>query len=230
MTNREFTSEVTNDLRALNTDQTISKEFILSKAWNIAKTLVKQESDNRRLFRMMELFTFVDCVELEPAPVTKCCDFYLPLTSFTRTKQPLSELYSTTYGVILRAFTLNNRKEFTFITPHEYQYTLHRTYKDKSKGYFWLQDSYLVIPDEFVDRINFSGMFLQPMEAKKLSSNISTPQPTDGYCAGPLDDTFICPGYLYNIVRQETVKDLYGFMMKGMSVEDQRPDGRENDK
>ena len=226
MTNRQFVSEVIGDLRKLGADGTISKEYVLHKGRRMAAIYIKGESDNRRLFRMMELFTFIDSLPLELAGMNSGTGFPADPEKYARSVMPLPELYSTIYGVILRVFTIDSKKEFTFITPHEYQYTLHRSYKNPAKGYFWLEDNYLVIPDEFMDEVKLSGMFVAPWEARRLiSDKIPVERNSEGFCKGPLDDTFICPGHLAGKVRQETVKDLYGFMMKGMQVEDERPDG-----
>lgn len=226
MTNRQFVSEVIQDLRKLGADGAVSKEYILHKGRRIASIYIKGESDNRRLFRMMELFTFIDRLPLETASINSCVDFPIDCDKFARSIIPLPELYSTTYGVILRVFTIDGKKEFTFITPHEYQYTLHRRFNNPAKGYFWLQENYLVIPNEFINEVNLGGMFVAPWEARRLGRNkIPVEKDAQGFCKGPLDDTFICPGHLVGKVRQETVKDLYGFMMKGTQVEDERPDG-----
>jgi len=105
MTNREFVSEIIQDLRKLGADGTVSKEYVLHKGRGYASIYIKGENDNRRLFRMMELFTFIDRLSLLPANTNSCTDFPIDCEKYARSTEQLSVLYSTTYGVILRVFT-----------------------------------------------------------------------------------------------------------------------------
>jgi hypothetical protein len=225
MTNAHFVSSVITDAKRLGADGPISKQYVLEKGRDIAKTLIKQESDNRRLFKMMELFTSVECLPLEAVSPAECCDIFLDCSQFVRSQHPLPELYPTSYGSILRVFTIDGRKEFTQTTPHDYQYTLHRSFQNKNKGYFWINtDRRLVIPNEDLVAVKISGMFISPMEVRSLIDS-SVEKDHNGYCKGPLDDVFICPGHLAGTVRQETTKDVYAFMMKGLTIMDNKPDG-----
>lgn len=219
LTNRQIISDIVHDLRALNIDDRVSKRYILHKLRDYAALYIKRDAEARRILGIDDLWTDVQCVELCEAPITDCCDIELGECDMVmRTRHKLPESIETLYKNLIQVFNVKYAKEFKQITPQEYKDILVREYKDNRIKYFWIQNGYLIIPDAMITTINIRGIFIDPQEAKKLSS---CSEENEDSCISKLDQPFVCPDYLLGIVKQETLKDLFGFRQR--QIVDENP-------
>lgn len=214
LTNRQIISDIVNDLRALNVDDRVSKRYILNKLRDYAALYIKRDAEARRLLGISDLWTDVQCVELCEAPITECCSIEISECDMVmKSKIKLPETYETMYKDLIQIFNVKYAKEFKQITPQEYKDILVREFKDKRIRYYWLQNGYIVVPDTLIDTVNIRGIFVDPAEAKKMSS---CREDEDDKCVSKLDQRFICPDYLLAIVKQETLKDLFNFYKRNV--------------
>ncbi len=220
ITNRQIISDIVGDLRALNLDDRVSKKYILSKLRSYASLLIKRDADTRRLFRISEIWTNVPCVELCEVPIVECCDIDIPnCQTVMKSRRPLPELLETQNKELLQIFNPKYSREFKLITPQEYKNIIDREYQDPRLKYFWLDDGYIVVPDAMVTDVRIRGVFVSPADAQKLNNCVPSDQEA---CVSILDQPFTCPDYLVAPVKQETIKDLFGFFKR--NVVDEEPD------
>lgn len=219
LTNRQIISDITNDLRALNLDDRVSKRYIHNKLRDFAALFIKRDADLRRLFNISDLWTEVQCVEMCPSSLVECCDIDIPnCTVIMKSKHKIPETYETFYKEILEVYNPVFAKEFKQITPKEYKDIKLREFQDKRIKYFWLSNGYLIIPDTMIDVVVLRGAFINPADAKKLNSCGDNDSSS---CVGILDQPFVCPDYLLAVVKQETLKDLFNFYKR--NVLDEKP-------
>lgn len=221
MTNREVISEVVNDLRALGVDDHVSLRYILAKLQGYTAIFVKREADLRRLYRSSDIWTTIECFKLRPAVVSECCNITIPFcNSLMKSVEKLPETYSTNFGNVIREVSsINNTVLFEQVTPRQYQAIKLRPFHSKKKKYYWIENGYLVVPDSDVELVKVTGYFKDPDAAKRASACSEQ----EDSCNSPLDEKFTCPEYLLQVVKQETIKDLFNFYKR--VIPDQAPDG-----
>lgn len=223
ITVRKAISEVVNDLRALQVDDHISQRFVLGKLIGFNANFIKKEADMRRLYKSNDIWFTVPCVQMKPAKVTDCCNIDIPFCdSFMKSVKPLPRTYTGNQGNIIRELSsINNTVLFEQVTPRQFQSIAQRQYRSKKKKYYWIENDYIVIPESDVEVVKITAGFIDVYEAKKISS-CTQPSP----CEGPLDQPFLCSEYLWELVRSETVKDLFNFYKRNQP--DFYPDGSPN--
>jgi hypothetical protein len=207
-TNRQIISDIIVDLRANNLDDKVSKRYILNKLRSYATTFIKRDFESRRLMSLTDLWTDVDCVEMCEHPLVDCCNEDIPdCTTVMRSKYKIPDTYETAYGELIEVHNPTYAKEFRQTTPKAYKNIKLREFRDKRIKYYWFSNGYLIIPDSMVRVVTLRGVFENPAAARKLSSCSSD----QDKCQSLLDQPFVCPDYLLSVVKQETLKDLFGF-------------------
>jgi len=76
---------------------------------------------------------------------------------------------------------------------------------------------YVASPD--IERVKLSGIFKEPMKAKLLDINATTPA-----CMFPLDDLFVCPQDILSVVIDMAVEKYTG-KLQIRATQDENPDG-----
>lgn len=199
-TNRKFCSDVIGILNASNIDERISFRLILGIGRDIASTLIKQDSDNRRLFAETNLWKPIPCLELEDVDLVNCNFDVGSCKTLKRSIIKLPDLYTTVYGNIIKVTNLDgsgNYMEILFDQLSEYQ---NRKYKDPNIHYFWIIDNYLYISDIEYEAVRITGFFKDNSAVLRVNC-VTT-------CISPLDMDFNCPEYLFGIIKQKTAEEL----------------------
>lgn len=193
---RELISAVKHNLNSLTLDSYVSGEYIYKTALSISKLLIKRESDSRKLFKNTSNFTHIDCVEMEEMPLSDCVGISLQkCKKIMKSKKPIPEVFSSSYGSIIFVFNLDRSKDYIEVSPITYKSILNQEYKSKKKGYFWIENNHLVIPDSEVEVVSIFGLFSNYGEA------------TDS-CGKILDKNFPTLDYLLSSVVELTTKSL----------------------
>ncbi len=219
-TNRDAISEVRNDLKALNIDEYLPNKYIHHKLLSIADTLVKRDSDNRRLFNQRHLYKTIPCFELELASDAFCCEFNLDV-SILKSKEQLPKTLATIYKTGITVLPLLNiNVTFVETTPVKYKQILRRPYSDPSIIYYWITDNYLFFPNTTIEAVKVEGLFTDIIAYNKLAK-------CNTKCYRLLDDEFICPDYLLSDVISLTTKLIFDTYRKPV---DDVPDMNSNNK
>ena len=93
MTNAEFVSRVLNGLNSLDKDSRISRRYILHVGRQKSAFYISQKMNDRSLFREDNLYTTLNCFELEKIEVTKCDIIeFRRCKSIMKSKKKLPEL------------------------------------------------------------------------------------------------------------------------------------------
>lgn len=209
MTNGEIVSEITNALRALNIDDRISPRYILSVVRDKVALYVKRENERYRLYNYEDIWTTIECIEMEPADKVQCCDIEIPKCRFyMRSVKKLPAMYSFNNGPVVReVISLDDSTEFISSNPRAYRKTLDREFIDKTTKYYWFQNNHLIIPDTQVRSITFTGYFQDPAEAIGIGCGGNNSL-NYGDCTNPLDMDFQCPPHLRAIVKQDSLNEI----------------------
>jgi hypothetical protein len=116
-----------------------------------------------------------------------------------KSKKPLPEIFTSIYGSLILIFNLTRDKDYIEINPVSYKSVLNQEYKAKNKGYFWIENKYLVIPDSEVEVVS----------ALLLTADTSADPTTSSACGKILDSKFPCLDYLVSSVIELTTKQIY---------------------
>jgi hypothetical protein len=183
----------------------LSKRALLFTLRDIAAQVIKEKSENRRLFRNSELYVTVTLALQSQGQIM-------------RSVKMLPERYDTTYANIIRVFSLDRSVEFIPTTAHELQYKRTRKYKDPYKKYFYLEDDRLCVDDPDIDQVIVSGIFKEPMKARQLDVNAAPLT-----CMFPMEDEFVCPKDYMALVMDLAVQKLSGTVQL-LATQDEQPD------
>lgn len=201
MTLREIISTVRNSVKALTLDDRLSNRYVYSLLLHYTNFFIKRDSDARRIFKQTHLFKTVNCFELEERPLIECSNILIPnCKTVMRSKKKLPKVYNTIYGNLLDVFSVDGSVSFTEGSPNSYSSYKSREFKPKNKGFYFIENDYLIIPDSSINAVMLRGLFVSNDEVKRLNGDEG-----DG-CKSKLDEEFIAPDYLIaDIVKSVTV-------------------------
>lgn len=197
MSTREFIASVRNNLNSISNDTYLSSEYIYNIGVSYAKLLIKRESDSRKIFRNTSIFKFIDCIKMKPSSISECSDVDLPCGNLMISVDKLPEIFISNYGSLLQVFSVDRSKDYIEANPGGYKNILGQRFKPKNKGYFWIRNGYLVIPDSEVEVV--SAMY--------LSAGLDNTSGNTNSCK-ILDQPFPCLDYLVIAVIESTTKHL----------------------
>jgi len=202
MKNRELVSRIETGLNALNKDSYIPRRYILQVATSKAVILMSQKFNDRSLFRESNLYTTLDCFELEKIDKFTCDIVeFRSCSTVMKSKKQLPKLVYSRFGSSLKE--VSNIDFSTYFKPT----TLFKYRKDKSRQefkndyFFYIKDGFLYLPDTEVSRVSLSLYYPNQYEIFKTSGCKET-------CLNPWESEFICSTKIEDVVIQETVKEL----------------------
>jgi len=206
MTNRAIISEITNDIKAYNIDDRVSQRYILNKLRDIAALYIKRENDVFRLYNQQDIWYTINCLEMEPADITKCCDIRIDNCKFLmRSVDELPEIFTYKGGAIIReVMSMDGSKNFLFTTPTAYRDITNREFIDKRLKYFWIENNHIIIPDSQVKSIKITAFWRDISKAKQLGCT----NKDENTCISPLDEEFQCPVHLLSTVKEQCLNQL----------------------
>lgn len=193
MTVRDAVSQIRSFFKLLSSDNDISDRAIAAELKSTSLQLIKQETDKRKLFSSDNIFTTIPCLEMEPVPISDCCD-YVSDCNIAKSKKQLPKVAENMYGLLVQGtFNLETKEKFNYIDPSRYVGLLHIYPEGKyNKKHWWIVDRYLYFNDENVEKVKFSALFEEDFNPNDFNCNCE-PDPCP---PNPLDVEFHCPGYL----------------------------------
>jgi|GEM_PF-1782997 hypothetical protein len=202
---RQVISDVKNDLNAVTLDGYIPAKYIHNKLIDTAKLFIKREADDRRIQQYPSIWVTIDNFEMESSNLIGCADISVPhCERVMKSKLKLPAIYTTRYGYLLNASSLDYGRDYTQITPRAFAKTKSRRYQNPNINYFWIYNGYLVIPDSLVQSITLRAVFCDKAQGLKLDS-CETPS-----CIRLLDQEFTAPGHLLDDIKSATVQKIAG--------------------
>jgi hypothetical protein len=122
---------------------------------------------------------------------------------YTQSVYAVPDCFTTYTGYAMTVGTVQpSDKTFVEIRPEEYKITKSRKYQDKRVIYYWFDNRKLVFPDQDYKGIRLYGLFVNPIDVKKLNGTYNPV--TDKY----LDQLFCCPDYLLARVKMMAMDDM----------------------
>lgn len=215
-------SDINNDLAAFNLDDRFSRRFIASKLKGKIELLLKQDTVDRTIFTINELWKSINCIELEDVQYEICSQFYEYCKCLKKSKKRIPETYTGKYGNFIKILTVDNSIEFKQTKPFLYKDIANREFKSKRIKYYWIEDGYLYIPDEcYLEEVKGYGMFKDSQEADVFNGTIPN-------CYLPLDSELLVPDYILDVAKSAIVQELA--QINKRLVRDENPDLNTNQK
>lgn len=220
LTNRQISSDIATEIRALNIDDRVSSRWILSVLKDKTRSMLKQDLESRRLFKISSIWQTIDCVELCEVPYSECaCD--IPNCKVVmKSKIKIPRAFESNYGTMVKVVNIGGTSEFIQTSLTKYIDIKARNIDNPKAKYFWIDNGYIFIPDSMVETVMVRGLFENPEEVDKLND------PIGSECLKPLDALFPCPSHLVDAVKKETVLE-FAKIFKGLQ-EDQTPNQNSN--
>lgn len=215
MTKGELISQIKNELRLINADNSLTNKFIWSIITKHLNWLIKRESSKLKIMKQDTIFQTSKCVEIEAVPtVDECCAKICTKCKIYRTKEKLPELYEDGDGVIIKSvYTIDGSIDFSPIKLEEYSRKLENPHSkyDQSKYYFY-NNGYLYFPKSSIIRVNVKGYFTNEI--------VNTCDPEDKPCQSLLDTPTRIPKYFLGELMQAVLQELTGITLKIQPDED----------
>jgi hypothetical protein len=222
MTNSEFVSRVRNGLNSISKDDRISRRYILHVGKQKSTFLVSQKLGERSLFREDNIYSVIDCFEMEAIDVVRCDILeFRRCRSIMRSKCKIPKLIYSRYGGSLKEVTTaDEEREFKPTTPSQYRRDKNRVEKS-DYVYYYVKDGYLYLLDSEIELVN---LYLITMDMDKIEEDCSC---NSDKCKSLWDYEFIVPDKLEEAVLGETIKEI---SMKKQIPADENPNMNNNEK
>ena len=222
MTERKFAESILASLNQLDRDRYLSKRYIISIGKDIMKALLVQKLGDRTLYREANLYSNIDCIELEEIDVVKC-----PIVEFRtcnvvmRSKKPLPELLYSKYGPAIRMVTnIDTSEEIGRISLKDYVRNKKRQGYRKTPKYYTDSSGYLYVVDFEIELVSAEVMTLNSKQAEECGCG------DFDECKSSLDYEMVGSHKLEMVVVQETLNRILGTYMQIPS--DENPDKNRN--
>jgi len=235
MTCRQFYSDTSTMLKSSTYDGWISPKWVVSEARAIVGDFIKKDSDAKRKLQMTsEGWGNIPCLPLEEVPVIQCPNIDVRICDkMMRSKEPLPETYSNTFGNIIKSVSSVNFSSFyTPTIPSKWNSIQKRRDVDKNKNYYFFIDGYIYIPikkgnTQGIEEISIEAYFIDKYEVYLFNQKFTECKTCKIDCKSPLDFQLVCPSYLVNDVKKELLNKLAGIYKKINS--DEYPNLERND-
>lgn len=158
---RTATNSITPDVRKTN-------QFLNSVLVNTTNLILKREVETRKIYRSIEIFKPIDCINLEPVPTSSCGVFIPNCNTIMKSTIKIPKAYQSSTGYIIMVYAIDRSVQFHQITPSDYINTRKRQYKGKQK-YFWIIDDYLYIPDSSIGIVTALGLFIDNSQVDAIN-------------------------------------------------------------
>ena len=198
---RKLVSDVRSTHKILSTDARITDRAIASEVKNNAITLIKRETNLRRLWASDTLFTTIPCLEMIEVPISECCDYVDPCT-VARSKHKIPKVSEGNYQYVIQGvYSINamggNGTKIKEITINRYLNLL-KLPIIKKESYFWISNGYLYVSNPLLISVRFVEFLEEdvPKDIMYPDCECGTSYTLDEYCMNPLDKQSFIPGYL----------------------------------
>lgn len=183
-TARHLVSLVRADIDRFGPDRHISDRHILATLLDIINKYNSQQITQRQISGVDQVFTLIECLEMEEVPLNSCCDIESDCM-IAKSKKKLPLLVDSRYGLSIRSVKSGDGKvKFNILnTPERYANTLALNPKQR-KPYFFMKDGYLYITDPDVEIVKMSAMFQDLVDPSDFECGDCKPK---GCKKNPLD-------------------------------------------
>lgn len=218
---RSAISDINNDLAAIDLDSKFSLRFIASKLRGKIETIFRQDSVDRNILNINEIWAPLTCIKLEDISAEICSTLYEDCDCLKKSTKKIPQVYTTKYGNLFKILTVNKGIEFKMIKPFEYKDIKTREFKSNKIKYYWIEEGYLYLPDCFIEEVTGYGVFKDSQEAALFNGTIPE-------CYMPLDSVLLVPDYILDVAKTAISAELA--QINRRIVPDNNPNINSNDK
>jgi hypothetical protein len=221
MDNATAVSRVLNSLNLLSKDMRISRRYILNTLRDKASFLIAQKLGERSLIKEDNIYTTINCFELERIESIKCDIIeFRRCKTIMKSKKKLPKLINSRIGNSLKEVTsVDDEIDFKATTPAQYRRDKERTFSDYV--YYYVKDGYLYILEEEILSVNLYLITLETDKASEVSSC------SEEDCRSLWDYDFTVPDKLLESVFTDTIREI---SMKFQIPTDENPNLNSNEK
>lgn len=203
-TNRQFVSSIQVPLTSLSPDLRLSPKFILTIGQSVVADFLKKDSESRRVSKASEGWSELQYLPMEEVSINECGDLGAYCNKLMKSKIKVPDTFTGYYGNIIKyVSSLNFKTNYQPLrTPSLWRDIQEREFVDKRIKYYFFINQYLYIPNSEVEAIRMEAYFKNPLQVHQI--NNKNCKECDK-CVKYMDLDFICPEYLLNDVKKETM-------------------------
>jgi len=219
VTNREFYSEIINELKAISIDSWISPYFILAKGRSVFGDFIKKSNDvEQSLYKVSEAWLELECLPLMEVAVSECNLGIGDCKKLMRTKDRIPDTFDSRYGNLIKQVTnINFSNFYEPTTPRGYK-NIQKRQDQSKKNYYFFIGGYIYIPVKgdisAPEQVRIELVPQKSWEVAILNNKNKPCIDCKDTCIKPLDYPFICTESLLSAVKQETVKQIAQVYLK----------------
>lgn len=191
---RNLVSDIRGMNKLLSSDQLITDRVIASEGRSTANLLVGQILNKRKLWNSPNLFAFLPCIEMEPAPLAECCE-YTSDRKVAKSVKKLPKIGEGFYGLAIQGvFGIDNMVKLKEVTASRYANLLKIGLVNGV--YFWVINDHLYISNEDTKKVNMFAYFTEDIPNDLLfpsDCDCKIKPHIEDICANPLDKPFYFP-------------------------------------
>ncbi len=222
MTENKFAESVLASLNQLDRDRYLSKRYIVSIGKEIMKDYIVQKLGDRTLYREDNLYSYVECFELEKIDIVKC-----PIVEFRtcnivmKSIKPLPDLLFSKYGAAIRSvMNIDNSEEIDKTNLKDYIRNKKRSGYRRKPKYYTDKENYLYIVDSETELVSVEVLALNAKQVDECGCG------DYDECKSSLDYDMIGSHKLESAVMQGTLNRLMGTYLQVPT--DENPDKNKN--
>jgi hypothetical protein len=166
-------------LQSADSLENLPNRSILSELQSTTITFICQRTDKRQLWNSPNLFTILPCLKLIQVPVASCCDYDADCTIARSAVQLPKIAEGTNFGMLIQGlYSIDGvSRRFIESTPDRFANSLKLGLTTKQIQFF-LQDRYLYVGDDKIERVKLSAYFEEDIPQDLISY--------PAYCGGTL--------------------------------------------
>jgi hypothetical protein len=200
---REAISRVRNTIKGVNSDLFMTDRYLYGVVLKYAKTLIRRQDNENKIFKFHSLFTTLPCVELiEVDKVEACCEGIKSGCIIMRSKDKIPDVLEGAYGPIIRTVSSIDGSVIVYRTyPTIYTRLTHTSgYKYNKSKYYWYVNGYLYIPNVEWESVSVTALFEE-------DTSLYTCTKEDD-CQVAQDRSMPVPEYLFAEIEQYALKEI----------------------
>lgn len=204
MTYRDIISQIRSMPKMITSDSLLNDRSVAFEAKSTASTLIKRETNLRKLWQSPNVFTRIPCLEMTKVPLAECCE-YTSETFIAKSKLRIPKIGEGIFGLLIQQVSsIDNAKKFIPTTPMRYSNLLRLDVKPKNAVYFWMYDGYLYVSNPETEACSLYAFFEEEPSTDLLypiDCECHNPPSLADRCLSYLDREFKCPQYLVDGVK-----------------------------
>jgi len=229
---RSVISRVRTTNKLLSSDNIISDRAVEKELKSKAITLIRRETNLRRVWSTSTIFSEIPCLEMIQVPLSECCDYHSDRV-VARSKHKLPAMAEGIYGYLIQWVrnverTTKESKRINEMSINRYVNFLGINPR-YNRLVYWIDNRYLYCSNPDVQVLSISAYFEDDIPKYLLfpECKCDSRKPSYDECKNPLDLQFKCPGYLEDNCVSMTSKYLIETYFR--LVDDKTSDNRDDE-